>query len=160
MKSCELVDYSHRTESLITLYEYLHVTPADIAEVRDIIPDQMDQVEGGDALAIYIIDNRIEGVRGLLTVWPGKGMASIDMGNGTIWGEWEEGHNLVVTEEFDEEKDEEGVAVMGRIAYNTHGMRGIFSRGDFYTLLDGAHCTRPDRRACTCDSPENILTLP
>jgi hypothetical protein len=136
MGGCEFVDYSDRPESLITLYEYREVTPVDIAEVRDVIPDQMDQVEGGDALAIYIIDNRIEGVKGLLTVWPDKEIACIDMGNGAICGEWEEAHNLVVTEEFEEEKDDEGLAVMGRIAYNTHGVRGIFSRGSFYTLHD------------------------
>jgi len=136
MGECEMVDYTDRPASLITLYEYRHVTTADFAEVRDVIPDLMDQVEEGDALLVSIIDNRVEGIKGLLTVWPGKGMACIDMGNGTIRGEWEEDHHLVVTEEFEEEKDDDGLAVMGRIAYNTHGMRGIFSRGCFYTLHD------------------------
>jgi hypothetical protein len=136
MGACEFVDYSERPESLITLYEFRHITPADIPEVRDIIPGQMDQVDEGDALIVSIIDNRIEGVKGLLTVWPGKRIACIDAGNGIIWGEWEEDHNLVMTEEFEEEKDDDGQPVMGRIAYNTHGMRGIFSRGSFYTLHD------------------------
>ena len=131
-----MVDYSDRHGSLITLYEYRNVTPADIVEVRDVIPDQMDQVEEGDALVVSIIDNRIEGVKGLLTVWPGKEMACIDTGNGPIRGVWEEDHNLVVTEEFEEEKDDDGLAVMGRIAYNIHGMRGIFSRERFFTLYD------------------------
>lgn len=136
MGGCKFVDYSARPESLITLYEYREVTPSDIAEMKDVIPDQMDQVEEGDAVAVYIVDNRIEKVKGLLTVWPSKNMASIDMGDGIVWGEWEEKRGLVVTEEFGEEQDEDGQAVMGRMAYNTHGMLGIFSHGEFYTLHD------------------------
>ena len=107
-----------------------------MVEVRDIIPDQMDQVEEGDELVLSIVDNRVEGGKGLLTVWPGKGMACIDMGDGATWGEWNAEHGLILTEEFGEESDHDGETVMGRIAWNTHGIRGILSGGRFYTLYE------------------------
>jgi hypothetical protein len=133
---CELVDYSDRTGSLITLYEYPAITLADIAELKDVIPDQMDQVEEGDELAVYIVDNRTDGVKGLLTVWKGKGMACIEMGDGSAWGDWSEEHALVMTEEFEEAEDDKGVTVMGRIAYNTHGIRGVYAQEKFFTLFE------------------------
>ena len=33
---------------------------------------------------------------------------------------------------------------MGRIAYNTHGIRGIYARGEFYTLIDPARQPETD----------------
>lgn len=136
MAYCELVDYSDRTGSLIKLYEYPAVTLADIAEVRDVIPDLMDQVDEGDELVVYIVDNRTEGFKGLLTIWNRKGMACIDLGEGAVWGDWEMEPSLVVTEEFEEAEDDRGMAVAGRIAFNTHGVRGIYSHGEFFTLFD------------------------
>jgi hypothetical protein len=129
-----MIDHSDRAASLIELYRFQAVTLEEMGEIRDVIPDQMSEVEEGDDLIIYIVDNRVEGVRGLLTIWPGKEMACIDMGTGTLWGDWREDEQLVLTEEFDEVKDEEGMPVMGRVAYNTHGLPGIYCQGVFYTL--------------------------
>ena len=134
---CEPVAYSGRPESLITLYECPSVSTDDIASMKHVIPDQVAHVENGDKLTIYIVDNRIEEIKGVLTVWHVKGRARMNTGHGNIWGDWEEDAKLLVTEEFVEDaEDGNGREVMGRIAYNTHGMRGIYSRGKFFTLLD------------------------
>lgn len=137
MAFCELVDYSGRPGSLIELYEYPVITRKDIAEVRGVISsDQMERVEEGDFLGVYIVDNRIEGIRGLLTIWHNKGMACFDRGSSAAWGVWEQDKGLVLTAKMEEAKDEEGAAVTGRVAYNTHGVRGIYAREKFYTLPD------------------------
>lgn len=135
MKICDMIDYSGRPSSLIELYRFPAVTLEEICEIRDVIPDQMTEVEEGDDLILYIVDNRVEGVKGLITIWPGKEMACIDMGAGPLWGDWRSDEQLVLTEEFDEVKDADGMPVMGRVAYNTHGLRGIYSQGIFYTLF-------------------------
>ena len=136
MVECELIDYSERPESLIMLFKYPAVTVNDIAAIKDILPDQWAQVRAGDDLSIYVVDNRTEGVKGLLTVWHGKEKACIDMGDGNVWGDWQEDAKLIVTEEYEEAKDDDGMDIMGRIAYNSHGMRGIYSRRRFFTLYD------------------------
>jgi hypothetical protein len=138
MVECELVDYSARPESLIMLFEKPAVTVDDLAAIKDILPCQWAQVRAGDDLSIYIVDNRTEGVKGLLTVWHGKEKACIDTGDGNVWGDWKEDAKLIVTEEYEEAKDVAGMEVMGRIAYNAHGVRGIYSQRRFFTLFDYA----------------------
>jgi hypothetical protein len=138
MMMCELVDYSERPESLIMLYECPAVTVGDIAAINDFLPDQSAQIREGDDLTIYIVDNRTEGVKWLLTIWHNKGKACIDTGDGNVWGDWEEAAKLIVTEEYEEAEDDDGMEVMGRIAYNSHGMRGIYSQRRFFTLRDYA----------------------
>ena len=138
MEVCELVDYSERPESLIKLCEYPSVTAEDLAAIKDILPDQLAKVCKEDYLTIYIVDNRTDGIKGLLMIWHRKGKACFDTGDGNVWGDWEEGAKLVVTEEFEGAKDHDGMEVMGRIAYNTHGMRGIYSQRRFFTLFDYA----------------------
>lgn len=137
MAFCELVDYSERSGSMIELYVFPAVTRKDIVEVNGVIsPDQFERVEEGDSLGVYIVDNRVEGIRGLLTIWHNKGVACFNRGDNAAWGEWEPEAGLVLTADLEEAKDEDGAAVMGRIAYNTHGIRGVYSRERFYTLQE------------------------
>ncbi len=137
MTGCDFIDYSDRKGSLATVLTRRSVSLDDLAMVRESIPpEQRDQVEEGDAVTVYLLDNPVEDIKGTLTVWHDKGMAAIDTGSGTSWGDWDEEHMLLLTEEFEEERDPDGEMIMGRVAYNTHGIRGILFRGTFYTLLD------------------------
>lgn len=135
MARCELIDYADRNESLAPLVEYHRVTPRNMETLRAwLLPDQMAQVEDGDEIAVYRIDNTVEGITGTLIVWYNKEMACIDTGSGSDWGDWDESAELVVTEEFGEAEDPDGVSVAGRIAFNIHGIRGILTGDDFHTL--------------------------
>lgn len=137
MTICKLVDYSERALRPIELFKYDSVIRDNIAELKEVLPaDQLEKMEEGDSLSIYIIDNHIESFKALLTIWHNKGVACIDTGIGSIWGEWKQEAELLLTFEFEEGKDDKGVAVMGRIAYNIHGIKGIYSQGKFYTVLD------------------------
>ena len=145
MAYCALIDYSERPASTIELYEYLAVTQDDIAEIRDSIPPaHMEKVEEGDFLVVYIVDNRIEGIIGILTVWYNKTIACIDTGNGAVWGDWELDKELVVTGTPEEAQDNHGMIVKGRVAYNNHGIRGIYSGGRFYTMRKPVPDADPD----------------
>lgn len=136
MWKCELVDYSGRSESLIKLYDCAAVTADDLASIKEILPEHSTHVYEGDVLTIYIVDNRTEGIKGLLSIWHRKENARLNMGDGNIWGDWEVDAKLLVTEDFAVAEDKNGMAVMGRIAYNNHGIRGLYSRGSFFTLSD------------------------
>ena len=137
MATCKLVDYSGRHLRPIELFKYDSVMQNDITELKEVLPaDQLEKVEEGDSLGIYIIDNRIESFKALLTIWHNKGRACIDTGGGSVWGEWKQEIELLLTFEFEEGKDDEGVPVMGRIGYNIHGIKGIYSQGELFTLLD------------------------
>ena len=145
MALCELIDYSVRPASTIELYEYLAVTRDDIAEVADVLPpDQVEQVTEGDFLVVYIVDNRVEKVRGLLSVWFNTTTAGIDTGSGTVWGEWDLDRELVVTAEAVEGRDADGGSLQGWIAYNSHGMRGIYTGEHFYTVREPVREVEPD----------------
>jgi hypothetical protein len=136
MESCRYIDYSNRDEAMIPLAEFSEVTREHLVRLRDLIaPDQFQLVEPGDRLGIYFIDNRVEMVQGVLTVWHNKDLACLERGIDRIWGEWVAGDRLVLTEEFKLVEDEQGGEEIGRIAYNAHGVRGRYLRGRFYTLF-------------------------
>jgi hypothetical protein len=138
LEHSRFVDYSGREQCLVELYDYRCVTREDIDVIKHLIPsDRYRQVEVGDSIAVYIIDNRIESVQGLLTIWHNKEIACLDKGEGKIWGDWAEEVRLVITDDFEEVEDEDGMTSISRIAYNTHGLRGKYAGGRFYTLFRG-----------------------
>ena len=139
MMTCRLLDYSDRTLRPIELFRYESVMPHDIAELNAVLPpDQLEKVEEGDSLGVYIIDNPVESFKALLTIWHNKCMGCIDTGTGSVWGEWKQDIELLLTFEFEEGKDNHGQPVKGRIGYNTHGIKGIYSQEKtaLYTLVD------------------------
>jgi len=136
MRECEQVDYSGRNDSLIVLYKCPSVTAEDLSSIKEVLPDHSSHVYEGDVLTIYIVDNRTEGIEGLLSIWHRKEKARFNTGGRTIWGDWNEEAGLLVTEDFAEAGDMAGAAITGRIAYNSHGIRGIYSEGRFFTLTD------------------------
>jgi hypothetical protein len=136
MTCCDFIDYSDRDESLVPVLDYQSVTLSNIEKVKQIVPiDQQEQVEEGDDIAVYDIDNTIEGIKGKLTIWYNKDVACIDINDFSIWGYWDENDELVLTEEYVEAKDAVGVSINGQLAYNTHGVRGIYRDGNFYTII-------------------------
>ena len=136
MECCRLVDYSDRQECLIELYNFNRFTRENLRDARSVIPSgHFWQVEPGDHIVAYIIDNRIEGIQGMLTLWHNKGVACLDKGEGKIWGDWLEVEKLLMTYEFEEVQDLYGTESIGRISYNTHGVRGKYQAGKFYTLF-------------------------
>lgn len=137
MTYCDFKDYSDRDESLVPVLDFQTVTLSNIERVKRIVPvDQQEQVEEGDDIAVYAIDNTIEGIKGKLTIWYNKEMACMDINNYSIWGDWDENDELVMTEEYAEAKDPVGMTVNGQLAYNTHGVRGIYKDGNFYTIIN------------------------
>lgn len=144
MAFCALIDHSERPASIIELYNYPAVTKDNLTVVEGIMPlDQLAQVEEGDALVIYIVDNRPDEVMGILTVWGNKSIASIDTGNGTVWGDWKRDDQLVLTLDIEAAADNDGNVVRGRIAYNSHGIKGIYSDGRFYTIREPVSDVEP-----------------
>ena len=137
MNRCELLDYSDRDECLQPVVESLNVTQRSKEFLQMFVSqDKLEKMEEGDEIAIYRLNNPVEGISGELLILYSKAIACINTGNGNVWGDWDEDNELLLTEEFEEAKDEEGVAVMGRVAYNTQGIRGIYSRGECYTLFN------------------------
>ena len=135
MDFCRFVDYSDRPGCLVELYNFGCITNANLKDAKSVIPSgHFWQVELGDHIVSYIIDNRIEGIQGMLTIWHNKGVACLDKGEGKIWGDWLDDEKLLLTYEFEEVQDLYRVASIGRITYNTHGIRGKFEAGKFYTL--------------------------
>jgi len=138
MTRYELADFPEREESLIKLCEYPTVTTTNLSEIKEIIsylrlPHY--QVQEGDNLIIYIVDNRFEEIRGFIAIWRNKDIACINTGDRTVWGMWDETAKVLVTDEFEAGEDGEGNRVMGRRAFNAHGLSGIYSLGLFYRLL-------------------------
>lgn len=138
MTRCELIDYSGRFESLIKLCGYSAVSMGDLSEIKEIIsyiqlPSY--QVQEGDNFFIFIIDNRVEGIKGFLAIWQNREMACLNIGNGNVWGKWEKQHNLLLTDEYEIGEEADGTEVAGRVVYNSHGIGGIYSQGRFYTIL-------------------------
>lgn len=138
--TCMLVDYSDRTFRPIELFKYDAVRPEERSALMEVLPpDQQAKIEDGEALGVYIIDNRIEKFTALLTIWYSKGIACIDTGTGSIWGEWRQESELLLTFELEEGKDDHGNIIMGRAGYNIHGIRGIYAEGKWYTLFEEEH---------------------
>jgi hypothetical protein len=137
MTYCDFIDYSDRDDSLVPVLDFQTVTLSNIERVKQTVPiDQQEQVEEGDDIAVYDIDNTIEGIKGKLTIWYNKEMACMDINNYSIWGHWDENDELIMTEEYAEAKDPVGMTVTGQLAYNIHGVRGIYSGGNFYTIIN------------------------
>ena len=155
-----LTDFSDRSESLIKLCEYPTVTTTNLSEIKEIISYlriPLYQVQEGDNLIIYIVDNRIEEIRGFIAVWRNKDIACINIGEMTIWGMWDETDKVLVTDEFEAGEDGEGNCVMGRRAFNAHGLSGIYSRGLFYRLPDDVAETGVAGRAPAAVCLEQML---
>jgi len=82
------------------LLDFQSVTLSNIESVKKTFPvDQKDQVEEENDIAVYEINNTIEGIKGKLTVWYNKEMACLDIRNDA----------LVMTEEYAEAKDPLGL---------------------------------------------------
>jgi hypothetical protein len=136
MDCCRYVDYSTRPECLTELHNYRCITDKNLRDAKSVIPSgHFWQVELGDRIVAHIIDNRIEGIQGMLSIWHNKGIACLDKGEGKIWGDWLEDEKLLQSHEFEEVLDLQGRTCTGRITYNTHGVRGKFTGGIFYTLF-------------------------
>jgi len=139
MLKYQLTGFTTGQQSLIKLCEYSNVTFADITEIGDIISYlqlPLYQVQPGDSITIFIVDNRLEKTKGFLAIWHNKGVACISTDSIRLWGEWEEKHHLVLSEELEVGEEMDGAVIMGRVAYNTDGVRGIYSQGKFFRQLD------------------------
>jgi hypothetical protein len=96
MVRCELINYSDREDSLVSLIEYHQVTRRGMESLRESVrPEMMAQIEEGDEIALYEIDNRVEGISGTLIIWYNKDTACIDTGGGSVWGNWEDRKSVV-----------------------------------------------------------------
>jgi len=136
MQRCDWIDYSHREQWLTQLFDAKHLVHDDLSRLKDLVPsDQLDRLEPGDDFSLYLIDNREEGNQALFSLWSDIGMAAMNFGDVTVWGHFDVTNELLLTEEFAVAIDSFGNCVKGTVAYNLHGIRGIFATGSFYTLI-------------------------
>ena len=160
MPSCDYADFSVREDSLIKLCEYPEVSLSDMDEIKEIVsylPLPLSQVKEGDELTISIIDNRIEGVKGFLSIWHNRGIACINTGADTVWGKWNEDERVLLTGESEIADENASSAIIGEIAYNSHGIRGIYSQGIFFRLVDRLTEMNSNHGAAHADMLERFL---
>ena len=137
MPTCIRLDSSEYQEEPQALIEYLSVSPQNAGMVKDAVPaDQLSQVEGGDEISVYAVDGPPVDCSRRMTIWYNKEMAAIETPQGSIWGDWDEEEELLLTEDFEEAQTADGAPVNGRIAYNLLGLRGLYSSGNFYVFSD------------------------
>jgi len=105
--------------------------------VKETVPaDQLSQIEGGDEISVYALEGPSADRSRRMTIWYNKEMAAIETPEGSIWGDWDEDEELLLTEEFGVAQAVDGSSVNGRIAYNLLGLRGLYSSGHFYLFTD------------------------
>ena len=137
MKWCEWIDYAERENCFSAIFESGSLTAADIRALQTILPvEQLKQIRMGDELAVYFIDNRIEGIQAVLTLWVKLDLACISVDDTTDWGFFDDLNGLMLTEQFEKATECTGNHVMGTLAYNRHGVKGIYARNYFYTLQE------------------------
>ena len=137
MLTCIPIDLSEYQNEPVEIIEYVSVTLQKAKMVMESVPaDQMSQIEAGDEISVYAIDGPASNGTKRLTIWYNKEMAAIETSEGSIWGDWDENEELLLTEEVVEAHDLDGSSVNGRIAYNLLGLRGIYSSGNFYLFTD------------------------
>jgi hypothetical protein len=135
-KRIDLTEHIGEPEPII---EYVTVTPQNAIMVRDSVPaDQIRHIEVGDEMSVYAVDGSAPR---RLTIWYNKEVAAIETSEGSIWGDWDEDEELLLTEEFEEAQDIDGSSVGGRIAHNLLGHSGIYSSGKFYVLTESGNET-------------------
>lgn len=136
MQRCDWIDYSRREQWLIKLYEAEQLAADDISRLKGVVPDDhLDRLEPGDDFTLYLINNQEEGIRGLFSFWTEIGIAGMNFGSATVWGHFDRGNELLLTEEIAKALDSYGNCVTGTVAYNLYGVRGIFANGSFFTLF-------------------------
>lgn len=137
MPTCIRMDHSEYQEEPQALIEYVSVSLQNAKMVKETVPaDQLGQIEGGDDISVYAVDGPSVDRSRRMTIWYNKEMAAIETPKGSIWGDWDEEEELLLTEDFEEAHTVEGSPVNGRIAYNLRGLRGIYSSGNFYLFSD------------------------
>jgi hypothetical protein len=137
MQWCEWVDYTEREDCFSAIFESSSLAAADIRTLETILPaEQLKQIRKGDDLAVYFINNPIEGTKAVLTLWVNLDMACISVDGATIWGHFDERSGLMLTEQFEKATESTGNHVTGTLAFNLHGVKGIYARSYFYTLQE------------------------
>jgi len=59
--------------------------------------DQLAELAIGQVVSVY--DFAYEGRSGQLTIWHESGRAAIDLGEGSLWGFWDEGNETVMVDD-------------------------------------------------------------
>jgi hypothetical protein len=137
MQWCEWIDYTEREDCFSAIFESSSLSAADMRTLGTILPtEQIKQIRKGDDLAVYFINNPIEGIQAILTLWVNLDMACISVDGTTIWGYFDDLSSLMLTEQFAKATEYTGNQVMGTEAYNLHGVKGIYARSYFYTLQE------------------------
>jgi hypothetical protein len=138
MSPYQLIDYSCIEESPEMVLDFAIVTLNNIGRVKKAVPhDQRDHVEKNDELAVYAVKESGGDGKRRLTVWFNKEIAAIETSDGSIWGDWDDDEELLLTEEIETAQDIEESTIIGRRAYNIYGICGIYALGRFYSLVAG-----------------------
>jgi len=137
MRLYHFIDYSCIEEDPEMVLDFAIVSLNNIARVKKSVPhDQRDHVKEDDELAVYAVKEAYGDGKRRLTVWFNKETAAIETSDGSIWGDWDDDEELLLTGKIETAQDIEGSTIIGRRAYNIYGICGIYSLGRFYSLLD------------------------
>jgi len=137
MKEYQFIDYSCIEEEPETCLDYTIVTFNNIARVKKAVPpDQRDHVREDDEIAVYSVKGSDDENKRRLTIWFNREIAAIETPSGSIWGDWDEEEELMLTEDFETAQDSEGSTLLGRVSYNIYGICGIYVSGRFYTPVE------------------------
>jgi len=138
MKQYHYIDYTCIEDVPDKVLDFAVVSSENIARIKKAVPhDQRDQVKEDDELEVYAVRSSDGDGKRRLTIWFNRCIAAVETSNGSIWGEWDEDEELLMTGEFEQAQDIEGSPITGRRAYNIYGIPGIYALGRFYTLVDG-----------------------
>ena len=150
MKLYQLIDYSCVKECPEAVLEFATVSMHNILSIRKAVPDdQRDFVEEGDEMAVYAVKHSDPACKRRLTIWFNKEIAAIETSEGSVWGDWDEDEELLLTEEFEKAQDVDDSIIMGRRAYNLYGISGIYASGRFYSLVDECPDKEPKQQEST-----------
>ena len=137
MRLYQFIDHSCIEEGPEMVLNFSIVTQDNIAQVKKAVPhDQRDHVKVNDELAVHAVKEWDGDGKRRLTVWFNKDIAAIEASDGSIWGDWDDDEELLLTEEIETAQEIEGYTIIGRRAYNIYGICGIYASGRFYSLVD------------------------
>lgn len=137
MRLYQLIDYSCIEEEPEMVLDFSIVTQDNVARVKKAVPhDQRDHVKVNDELAVHSVKESDGDGKRRLTVWFNKEIAALETSDGSIWGDWDDDEELLLTEKIETAQEIEGSTIIGRRAYNIYGICGIYASGRFYSLVD------------------------
>ena len=109
------------------------VSEGNLAEILGVTAfEQHPQINLGDIISVLFFHNRTLRSAGTVTIWHNSNLAAIKTYSASLTGGWLDSLKLIVTEEREEGWTMNGELVIGNLAMDINGTRGIYSCGEFF----------------------------